>query len=83
MRTAEQIEAEINRVRARLDKTLGELEHRLTPRELIRDGVDTLSRCVLRAGDLVRRYPVPAAIAGASVIGIIFVARQRFKSRYS
>lgn len=88
MRTAAQIDAEINRNRARLDNTLGELEHRLTPRELIRDGVNTLSRYeagryVLRAGDLVRRYPVPVAIARASVIGIIFAARQRFKSRDS
>lgn len=88
MRTAAQIEAEINHIRARLDNTLGELELRLTPRELIRNGVETLSRYeagryALRAGDLIRRYPVPAAIAGASVIGIIFAARRRFKSRYS
>lgn len=88
MRTAAQIEAELNRVRERLDNTLGELEHRLTPRELIRDGVNTLSgyeagRSVLRAGDLARRYPVPAAIAVASVIAIILAARQRFKSRDS
>ncbi len=88
MRTAAQIEAEINRIRARLDNTLGELEHRLSPRELIRDGVDTLSRheagrYVLRAGDLVRRHPVPAAIAGAGVIGVLIAARQQVKSRYS
>lgn len=88
MRTAAQIDAEINLARARLDSTLGELEHRLRPRELIRDGVNTLShyeagRYVLMAGYLVRRYPVPAAVACVSVIGIIFAARQRFKSRDS
>lgn len=88
MRTSAQIEAEINRIRARLDNTLGELENRLAPRELIREGVDTLSRYeagryVLKAGELVRRYPVPAAIAGAGVIGILFAARQRLGTRYS
>lgn len=88
MRTAAQIDTEINRARSRVGDTLSELEHRLTPRELIRDGVSTLSRheagrYVLRAGDLVQRYPVPAAIAAASVIGIVFAARQRLKSRHS
>ncbi|MEO8164958.1 MAG: hypothetical protein ABI619_06130, partial [Betaproteobacteria bacterium] len=67
---------------------LGELEHRLTPREMIRDGVDSLShyeagRYVLQLGALLRHYPVPAALAGASVVGLIFAGRQRFKSRYS
>jgi hypothetical protein len=85
MRTVAQIDADINRARARLDNTLGELEHRLRPGELIRDGVNMLSRYepsryVLKAGYLVRRYPVPAAVAFASVIGIIFAARQRFKT---
>jgi hypothetical protein len=87
MRTAAQIDAEINQIRARVDNTLGELEHRLTLREVIRDGVEMLShyeagRYALTAGDLVRRYPVPAAIAGASVIGLVLAARQLFKSRY-
>jgi len=79
MRTAEQIEAEINCIRTQLDNTLGELKHRLTPRELIRDRIDTLSRN--EGGRYVLR--APAAIAGASVIGIIFAARQWFKARDS
>lgn len=86
MRKAAQIDAEINDIRARIDNTLGELEQRLTLPELIRDGVHTLSRYeagryALTAGDLVRRYPVPAAIVGVSVIGLIFAAYQRSISR--
>ena len=38
---------------------------------------------VLRAGDLVRRYPVLASIAYASVTGIVFAALRRFKARGS
>jgi len=70
-RTPEEIEGEIDRIRARLDATLDELEHRLTPRELIRNGIGALSgfeasRYAVRLAGLVRRYPIPAAIAGIS-----------------
>jgi len=73
MRTPEEIEAEIDRTRDRMDATLTELEFRLTPRELIRDGINSLSglqasRYVGKyAGKMMhlgRRYPKPAAIAG-------------------
>ena len=83
MRTAEQIEAEIDRIRTRMDATLEELEFRLTPRELIRDGVGSLSRIdlgkyALMLASLLRRYPMPAALAAVSFAGLVVVAgRQR------
>jgi ElaB/YqjD/DUF883 family membrane-anchored ribosome-binding protein len=86
-RTAEDIEAEINHVRARMDATLEEIEHRLTPRELIREGMNSLSRIeasryVFQLADLVRRYPVPAVVAGISLAGLL-VARQRYSGSRS
>ena len=85
-RTPEEIEGEIDRIRARLDATLDELEHRLTPRELIRNGIGALSgleasRYVVRFAGLVRRYPIPAAIAGISVAVFLIAAGQRRRSR--
>jgi len=91
MRTPEEIEAEIDRTRDRMDATLTELEFRLTPRELIRDGINSLSglqasRYVGKyAGKMMhlgRRYPKPAAIAGASLAGL-YLAGRRFKNRAS
>ena len=91
MRTPEEIEAEIDRTRDRMDATLTELEFRLTPRELIRDGINSLSglqasRYVGKyAGKMMhlgRRYPKPAAIAGASLAGL-YLAGRRFKNRTS
>jgi hypothetical protein len=85
MRTPEEIEAEIDRIRDRMDATLTDLEFRLTPRELLRDGINSLSglqgsRYVARyAGKLMhlgRRYPKPAAIAGASLAGLLFAGRR-------
>jgi len=85
-RTPEEIEGEIDRIRARLDATLDELEHRLTPRELIRNGIGALSsfeasRYVARFAGLVRRYPIPAAIAGIGVAVFLIAAGQRRRSR--
>lgn len=87
-RTPEEIEVEVDRIRARLDATMDELEHRLTPRELIREGIGTLSRFeagryFVSLGGLVRRYPVPAAIAGISLALLLIAAGQRRRSRLS
>ena len=81
-KTAEEIEAEIDRVRARMDATLDEIEHRLSPRELLRDGVSSISRLeagryALQLAALARRYPMPAAVAGITLAGLL-VARRRY-----
>jgi len=91
MRTPEEIEAEIDRIRDRMDATLTDLEFRLTPRELLRDGINSLSglqgsryvgRYVGKLMHLGRRYPKPAAIAGESLAGL-FLAGRRYKPQPS
>ncbi|MFL6579474.1 MAG: DUF3618 domain-containing protein [Burkholderiales bacterium] len=91
MRTPEEIEAEIDRVRDRMDATLTDLEFRLTPRELLRDGINSLSslqgsryvgRYVGKLMHMGRRYPKPAAIAGASLAGLLLAGR-RYKTQHS
>lgn len=82
MRKPEEIEAELDRIRAKMDATLDEIEHRLTPRELIRDGIDSLagfdaSRYVVGLASLARRYPIPAALAGTGLAGLLVAGRRR------
>ncbi len=82
MRKPEEIEAELDRIRARMDATLEEIEHRLTPRELVRDGIDSLagfdaSRYVVGLASLARRYPIPAALAGTGLAGLLVAGRLR------
>jgi hypothetical protein len=71
-----------------MDSTLSELEDRLTPRELMRDGIDSLSgleasQYVFKLAGLARRYPMPAAVAGASLAGLFLAGRRQYKNRFS
>lgn len=84
MRKPEEIEAELDRIRARMDATLDEIEHRLTPRELIRDGIDSVarfeaSRYFVGLAGLARRYPIPAALAGTGIAGLLVAGRRRLQ----
>jgi ElaB/YqjD/DUF883 family membrane-anchored ribosome-binding protein len=85
-KTSEEIEAEIDRVRARMDATLDEIEHRLSPREMIRDGLGSISRIeagryALQLAGLARRYPMPAAVAGLTLAGLLVGRRLYSGSR--
>lgn len=82
MRKPEEIEAELDRIRARMDETLEEIEHRLTPRELIRDGIDSVtgidaSRYIVGLASLAQRYPIPVALAGTGLAGLFVAGRLR------
>ena len=86
MRKPEEIEAELDRIRSRMDATLDELEHRLTPRELIRDGIDSVTRFdagryVVGLASLAQRYPIPAALAGTGLAGLLVAGRRRLRPR--
>ena len=86
MRKPEEIEAEHDRIRARMDATLEEIEHRLTPRELMRDGIDSLagfdaSRYVVGLASLAQRYPIPVALAGTGLAGLFVAGRRRSPPR--
>ncbi len=74
-KTAEEIAAEIDQLRARMDSTLGEIEHRLKPSALVREGVTSFSRSdavryVLSFAALARKYPIPSTAAGIGVVAI-------------
>ena len=88
MRTPEEIEAEIDRIRSKMDSTLSELGDRMTPRQLMRDGINSISgreasRYVSKLVGLARRYPMPAALAGASLAGLFLAGRRHYKSRFA
>lgn len=79
-RTPAQIEGDINDVRDRVDSTLNSLEQRLDAKRLIREGLDyarntqavkVATNAAASARRTAREHPVPAAIAGASLLGLI------------
>ena len=87
MRTAQQVETEIDRIRSRMDSTLSELGDRMKPRALMRDGINYLSgfdasRYVVKWAGIARRNPTPAAIAGAILLGL-FLARRHYTNRFA
>ena len=79
-RTPEQLEADNNEVRSRMDSTLDELEQRLDVREVLRAGLDRLrdtetvryaTAAAITAGRAARDHPVPAALAGVGLLGLL------------
>ena len=83
MRRPEEIEADLDRLREKMDATLDEIEYRLTPRQLLRDGIDSMARIdatkyIVGLAGLTRSHPLPTALAGASLAGLI-AARRRLR----
>lgn len=79
-RTPEQIEGDINDVRDRVDSTLDTLEQRLDAKRMIREGLNYVrntpavkyaTTAAVSAGRTAREHPLPSAIAGASLLGLI------------
>ena len=79
-RTPEQIEGDINDVRDRVDYTLDTLEQRLAAKRPFREGLDYVrntqavkyaTNAAASARRTARQHPVPSAIAGASLLGLI------------
>jgi hypothetical protein len=79
-RSPEEIEAQNEGVRSRMDSTLEELEQRLDPAEVVRAGIDRLretdavryaTAAAVIAGRTAREHPVPTALAGIGVLGLI------------
>lgn len=83
MRKPEEIEADLDRLRTQMDATLDEIEYRLTPRQLLRDGIDSVARIdatryIAGLASLTRNYPLPTALAGAGLAGLL-AARRRVR----
>ena len=67
-----QIMAEINRTRAEMDQTLSAIEHRLTPGQLVDQGLDYLKHSGAREyaanlGSSVKTNPLPVTLAGIGI----------------
>lgn len=77
-RTSAEIEEEIGRMRARMDRTLDEIEYRLSPGQLT-GGVLDVARDLLsenpgRIGRAIRDNPVPVALIGIGVTWLALAA---------
>ena len=79
-RTPEQIEGDINNVRDRVDSTLETLEQRLDAKRLVGEGLNYVrntpavkyaTTAAASARRAARQYPVPTAVAGAGLLGLI------------
>lgn len=60
----------------------------MKPRQLMRDGMNFISgreatQYVLKLAGLARRYPMPVAIAGASLAGFFLAGRMHHKIRFA
>jgi hypothetical protein len=89
-RTPDEIEADINDVRERMDSTLDTLEQRLDAKRLLREGLEHFrnseaikyaTTAAVSAGRAARDHPVPAALAGAGLLGLIVWGMRSSHSR--
>jgi hypothetical protein len=84
-RTSRQIEADIDHIRRNMDMTLDALEKRLSPRELVRETVESVGRLqtgryLIGAAAVARRHPVGAAVATVGValaVSLMYAWRSR------
>lgn len=84
-RTSRQIEADIDQIRHNMDTTLDALEKRLSPRELVRETVESVGRLqtgryLAGAVGIARRHPVGTAVATvgtALAISLLYAWRSR------
>ena len=81
-REPEQIQADIERTRSELDHTLSAIEQRLTPGQLVDQGLDYLRRhgakeYVANLGEAVKRDPLPLAFVGIGLAWLMASDRGR------
>jgi hypothetical protein len=83
-RSPAEIEADLDRTRARLSATLDELSEQLTPRELARRGGQAVkARFVEPETGKIRRAPIAAAVGGFAVAVGALVAVWKVRGRAS
>ncbi|HEX2198683.1 MAG TPA: DUF3618 domain-containing protein [Burkholderiales bacterium] len=81
-RRPEEIEAEIARTRGDMDATLTAIEHRLTPGQLIDQGLDYLrgsgaNEFVSNLGGSVKNNPIPVALMGIGMAWLMATGNRR------
>jgi ElaB/YqjD/DUF883 family membrane-anchored ribosome-binding protein len=86
-RSPADLEREGEQIRADLDKTLDEIERKLSPGELLDRSVDFLrnngSEFVREAGETVRNNPIPVLLTAAGLIWLTTSIATRYRSRAS
>lgn len=80
-RRPEQILTEIHRTRDELERTLSAIEHRLTPGQLLDQGVDYLrhsgaNEFVHNLGGAAKQNPLPVALVGIGLAWLMALGRQ-------
>jgi ElaB/YqjD/DUF883 family membrane-anchored ribosome-binding protein len=86
-RSPADLEREGEQIRADLDRTLDEIERKLSPGELLDRSVDFLrnngSEFVREAGDTIRSNPIPVLLTAAGLIWLTTSIASRHRSRAS
>lgn len=86
-RKPDQILAEIDRTRGEMDRTLSEIEHRLTPGQLVDQGIDYLrhsgaNEFVQNLGGTAKQNPLPIALAAIGIGWLMALGRQPAQQSY-
>jgi hypothetical protein len=85
-RSPDQIQADIERTRSSLDETLSAIEHRLTPGQLVDQGIDYLRHSgareyVVNLGASAKQDPLPLALVGIG-LGWLMLSNRRELARH-
>jgi len=86
-RKPDQILAEIDRTRGEMDRTLSEIEQRLTPGQLVDQGIDYLrhsgaNEFVQNLGGAAKQNPMPVALVGIGLAWLMALGRQPAQPSY-
>jgi len=85
-RSPDEILAEIERTRSELDSTLSAIEHRLTPGQLVDQGLDYLrhsgaNEFVQNLGGSVKHNPMPVALVGIGLAWLMATGKNSAQSQ--
>lgn len=83
----DEILAEIDRTRGEMDRTLTAIEHRLTPGQLVDQGLDYLrhsgaNEFVQNLGGTAKQNPLPLALVGVGLAWLMALGRQPAQQHY-
>ena len=83
----DEILAEIDRTRGEMDRTLAAIEHRLTPGQLVDQGLDYLRQSganefVQNLGGTAKQNPVPVAVTAIGLAWLMALGRQPAQQNY-
>jgi uncharacterized protein DUF3618 len=78
-RSSAELERDIDRIRSRMDQTINQIEHRLSPNRLIDQALQRMrggpGAFANNLGRTVRKHPVPSAMFAAGLAWLLFAER--------